>query len=341
MKNTAQKMILISFVLALIATATVFIYLKSLNTEKEEPIKKTTTIIVAAETIPPRTLIEQKMIKEIQVSDDTIFTDYIKESTKIIGKYTKETIFANEGFNINKVQDKNLNELSLKIPSNYRAVSISVTGDSGVSSLLKPGDYVDVVSYIAEKKDDKNVVRPDTAKIILQKVEVLAVDKQINREVKENTAAENGQTVTNFLVTLSIPISEVEKLVLAESLGSLKLALRAFKDESITKTEGTTSQKIYINSVEDEKAAASDPKVTTSSPKETVSKPKSSSTTTSGTTSQKKYISYTVKRGDTLREISSKYYGDKSKYTLIMGANNIKDENHIEPGDVIRIPILK
>lgn len=322
MKNTAQKMILISFVLALIATATVFIYLKYLNTKKEEPIQKTTTIIVAAETIPPRTLIEQKMIKEIQVSEDTIFTDYIKESSKIVGKYTKETIFVNEGFNINKVQDKNLNELSLKIPSNYRAVSISVTGDSGVSSLLKPGDYVDVVSYIAEKKDDKNVVRPDTAKIILQKVEVLAVDKQINREVKENTATDNGQNVTNFLVTLSIPISEVEKLVLAESLGSLKLALRALKDESITKTEGTTSQKIYINSVEDEKTVASSPKITSS-------------------TDQKKYTSYTVKRGDTLREISSKCYGDKSKYTLIMGANNIKDENHIEPGDVIRIPILK
>lgn len=344
MKTTAQKLILVSFILAVVATLAFFLYLESIKTPEVIPVK--TTILVASETIPPRTLIDKKMLIEIQVSEDSIFGSYIKDSSEIIGKYTKETIFANEGFNINKLQDKDGNELSLKIANNNRAVSISVTGDSGVSSLLKPGDYVDVVSYIAEKKDIVNEVRIDKAKIILQKVEVLAVDKQLNREVKDTAKPadnQNQKAISNFLVTLSIPTSEVEKLILAESLGSLKLTLRPLKDDSTTKSDGATFESIYsdpskINVAADQK----DDKVV-SNQTDNASKVITSKTGTSKTssTSTKKYTSYTIKRGDSLREISQKFYGDRSKYTIIMGANSIKDENYIKAGEVIKIPILK
>lgn len=63
MKSTAQKLILISFVLALIAAVTVSLYLQSLKSPNE--ITKKITVLVAAETIPSRTLIDKKMIKEI------------------------------------------------------------------------------------------------------------------------------------------------------------------------------------------------------------------------------------------------------------------------------------
>ena len=71
------------------------------------------------------------------------------------------------------------------------------------------------------------------AKIILQNIEILAVDKQLNREEKTNDKAiDKEKTLTNFLVTLSVPTSEIEKLVLAESIGSIKLALRPLKDDN-------------------------------------------------------------------------------------------------------------
>ena len=203
MKNTAQKLILISFVLALIASLTVFFYLKSLKVPDETT--KNRTVLVATEAIPPRTLIEKKMIKEILVPDNSYFANYITDVSEIVGKYTVETILQNEGFFADKLLEKNKDELSLKIASNYRAISINATGDSGVSALLKPGDFVDIVSYISEKKDGAKVIRPDTSKIILQKIEVLALDKQLNREVKaDDNTEDNENKVTNFLVTLSI-----------------------------------------------------------------------------------------------------------------------------------------
>jgi nucleoid-associated protein YgaU len=50
---------------------------------------------------------------------------------------------------------------------------------------------------------------------------------------------------------------------------------------------------------------------------------------------------HTVKAGDMLMKLAKKYYGDESKYKLIMDANKITDPNKIAVGDVLKIPPLK
>lgn len=47
---------------------------------------------------------------------------------------------------------------------------------------------------------------------------------------------------------------------------------------------------------------------------------------------------YTVKPGDSLMKISEKFYGDRSKYTLIMKANDITDPDKITVDQVLKIP---
>lgn len=47
---------------------------------------------------------------------------------------------------------------------------------------------------------------------------------------------------------------------------------------------------------------------------------------------------YIVKSGDMLMLIAKRFYGDESKYTLIMEANDIKDPNKIMVGDKLIIP---
>jgi len=337
MKSTAQKLILLSFVLALIAAGTIFLYLQSLKAPKETT--KEITVLVAAETIPSRTLISKKMITEIKVPDNSIFGDYIKDSSKIMGKYAKETILKDEGFHIDKLLDKDGNELSLKIDSDYRAISISVTGDSGVSDLLKPGDYVDIITYIAEKKEGSQVVRPDEAKIVLQNIKLLAVDKQLTSEDKAiDKTTDKDKAVTNFLVTLSIPKAEVEKLVLAESIGSIKLALRPLKDDTTTTTtEGTTWEELNMSANSGKAATSNQENNLVASNQEN----SAGNIITSENNSKESYKSYTVKPGDTLKKISRKFYGDAKKYTSIKEANHIKNENLISPGKVLKIPILQ
>lgn len=47
---------------------------------------------------------------------------------------------------------------------------------------------------------------------------------------------------------------------------------------------------------------------------------------------------YTVKSGDMLMVIARKFYGDESKYTLIMKANNMTNADVIYPGQKLKIP---
>ncbi len=50
---------------------------------------------------------------------------------------------------------------------------------------------------------------------------------------------------------------------------------------------------------------------------------------------------YTIKAGDTLFTIAQKYYDDGYKYSDIMKANNLANENLISEGQVINIPSLE
>ncbi|MFD3157175.1 Flp pilus assembly protein CpaB [Haloimpatiens sp. FM7330] len=321
MKNIGVKLIAVSFIIAVLAAGAVFMYLQSLG-NKKETIQKS-TILVAAETIPPRTRIEYKMIKEVEIVDNSIFDSYIKNVSDIIGKYPKETILKNQGFHNSKLISKNENELSLKIDNNHRAISINVTGSSAVSDLIKPGDFVDIIVYLPEKKEGNSVVRPDLSKIVLENVKLLAVDKQLNREekLKDDRSKEAEKVATNFLVTLSVPISKIENLVLAERIGNLKLVLRPITNEKSTQTKGATWEELIVEKVE----------------KQTVQEDKKN---TRSEEKSDKYVVYTVKRGDTLRKISKAFYGDSKKYSLIKEANNMQNENIIITGTIIKIPVL-
>ena len=51
-------------------------------------------------------------------------------------------------------------------------------------------------------------------------------------------------------------------------------------------------------------------------------------------------VTYTVKKGDSLRKIAKKLYGNESKWKAIFEANQpmIKNADLIYPGQVLRIP---
>lgn len=57
-----------------------------------------------------------------------------------------------------------------------------------------------------------------------------------------------------------------------------------------------------------------------------------------GTGAEDGTVEYTIKSGDSLQKISKQFYGDPQKYKLIMEANNIKDPNKIQIGQVLVIP---
>ncbi|MGV8982964.1 Flp pilus assembly protein CpaB [Clostridium sp.] len=323
MKSTGKKLILISFILAVVSSIVILIYLKSLKTP--DIATKQKTILVATETIQERTLIDKKMIKEIQVPDNSIFKDYIVDSSNIVGKYTKEIILKDEGFRKDKLINVLDNELSLKIEGNNRGISINVNGSTGVSDLIKQGDFVDIIVHLSEKKEGQKIISEDMSRILLQNIKVLAIDKSLNREGNQRV-----EVPANYLVTLSVPIFDIEKLTLAEDIGELKLVLRPLKPDYIHKTQGATWQDLILDDSEKTTILFPENKTKDAEDKVNVSDNK-----------YEKYTYYVIKQGDTLRKISKAFYGDPEKYALIQQVNGIWEQNLIKAGTGIKIPVLE
>jgi pilus assembly protein CpaB len=102
-----------------------------------------------------------------------------------------------------------------------RAISIKVDAESGVSGLIKPGDYVDVVlTQVAEKAD---LARRALSETLLQNVRIIAIDQEIQGgQTNKATAGKVAQTVS-----LQLAPEQVQRIEVAKHLGTLSLAMRA------------------------------------------------------------------------------------------------------------------
>lgn len=323
MKKITRRLFLIAFIFAIISAGAIFIYLESLN--EEEVVIETTEILVAAVDIPPRTKIEKDMITTIVIPIDGEYGNFINDETALIGQYTKHNVYMNERFHKEMLVENVEDELSLKIKGDNRAVSIKVSGESGVSDLIKPSDFVDILVYLPELKEGDRIVRPNIAKMILQNIEVLGIDQNLYRDTQPRL-----EIPPTYQVTLSVPVLELEKLVLAEDIGDIKLALRPIEKDYIHQTEGVIWEELLLDDFNQMKDMFPQYEIKTQ-PEEILS---------SESYSYEKYYYYTIQYGDTLRKISLNFYGDEEKYKLLQMVNKIQDMDNIVAGTGIKIPVL-
>ena len=103
-----------------------------------------------------------------------------------------------------------------------RAISIKVDAEFGVSGLIKPGDYVDVV--LTQVAANADVARRALSETLLQNVRIIAIDQEIVQGggANNSTAAKVAQTVS-----LQLAPEQVKKIAVAKNLGSLSLAMRS------------------------------------------------------------------------------------------------------------------
>ncbi len=333
MEKLGRKLFLFSLLFALIGTGLVYIYLESLKNEDAVVVEQT-KIIVAAVDIPARTLITKDMIKEIEIPKETDFGNFIADSTVILNRYTKYPIYMDEKFLEEKLVGEDSEELSALIKGDHRAMTVMLTMETGVADLVNPGDFVDIIIFLPELKEQERIIRPNIAKLLLQNVEVLAIDQKLYRE---NISVET--LPTSFYATLSVPIVDVERLALAENLGSLEVILRPIDKDYLYRTDGVVWEELLL----DESGEMKD-----LFPQFDVAPTESETTneeaeTNAGETDENaydKYIYYTIKSGDTLRSISRDFFNDESQYILIQNVNRIEDENTIVTGTGIKIPVL-
>lgn len=124
--------------------------------------------------------------------------------------------------------------LSAVIGEGHRAITVRVNDVVGVAGFALPGNYVDVIVNTQEPEKKADTQQQSISKIVLEKILVLAVAQQVNRD-------DTAPKVVNA-VTLEVTPEQAEKLDLARSVGTLSLVLRNQVDDNKLLTDGVTKE---------------------------------------------------------------------------------------------------
>jgi Flp pilus assembly protein CpaB len=115
--------------------------------------------------------------------------------------------------------------LAANLEEGMRAVSIPIGAVTGVSGFARPGDTVDVL--LTRKMPGDGATGDDLmTDVILQRVKLLAIDQVANEKATEPDV---GNTAV-----VEVDLYNAQKLVLAQRLGTLSLALRNVENDQPT-----------------------------------------------------------------------------------------------------------
>lgn len=142
------------------------------------------------------------------------------------GQVARRDILAQEPVTPEKLIVAAANPLSLALSDGKRAVGVRITAETTAGGFILPHDRVDVLHTTLI--NGANGERQATTTTILHNVQVLAIDQSFQAEAGGKGKAAIGRTAT-----LELSPEQSERLVAAESSGSISLVLRPVNDMSV------------------------------------------------------------------------------------------------------------
>lgn len=138
--------------------------------------------------------------------------------------------------------------LAAALGPGMRAVTVSVSAQSGVAGFVFPGDRVDMVLTQTVDGSDGPALR--TSETIIRNVRVLATDQRTVSEDKDG----NAEVKVSSNVTLEVTPRIAEKIAVAQSIGQLSLSLRSIADNASELERAIASGDVHVPEGADPKA---------------------------------------------------------------------------------------
>jgi pilus assembly protein CpaB len=162
-----------------------------------------------------------------ELVQDAYFIDGEADMNKLLGTVVRFPITAGEPVTQGAlVAPGDRGFLAAALAPGMRAVTVPVSATTGVAGFVFAGDRVDLV--LTQTVEGENGTQPlKAAETVLRNLRVLATDQTV-----EKTVDENGKTeVTEFrTVTLEVTPKIAEKIAVAQTIGTISLALRSIAD---------------------------------------------------------------------------------------------------------------
>ena len=188
-------------------------------------------VLVAKRALPVGTIITADAVGyqlwPKEMVQDAYFIDGEADMDKLLGTVVRHQITAGEPVtqgSLVKPGDRGF--LAAALGPGMRAVTVTVSAKTGVSGFIFPGDHVDMMLTQGVASQDEG---PElkTTETVLRNLRVLATDQSTETE----TTPEGKTVVRQFrTVTLEVTPRIAEKIQVAETIGTISLALRSLAD---------------------------------------------------------------------------------------------------------------
>lgn len=228
-----QKFVLIiSLAVGLLAGVLSYSWLNSKNAEFEREYarivgKGKATVIASDAALPVGTVIQPADIGYMKIDINSVTDDHIleKDASRVIGRKLARSVGSRTPLLWMHLDGgrQRTRTLSDDIQQSMRAVSIPVSGASGVSGMLRPNDSVDVLGSFVLPSETSNLKEAEMVTLtVLQNVTILAVGDKTLRSLDDSRSPGSYGTVT-----IHVTPREAEVLVFAQQMkGKLFLTLR-------------------------------------------------------------------------------------------------------------------
>ena len=202
-------------------------------------------VLVATRALPVGTLITPESFKFQPWPEELVEEAYFgKEGTNIEslnGTVVRTAITAGQPLTKGAlVSPGDRGFLAAALGPGMRAVTIPVSGLTGVAGFVFPGDRIDLMLTQSVTGQGPELKVSET---VIRNVRVLATDNRVT-----HTKNEAGQTVATKtkLVTLETTPKIAEKIAVAQTLGTLSLSLRSLADSSAELEEAIASGEVKL-----------------------------------------------------------------------------------------------
>jgi len=222
-----KSVIIIAVIISTVATFGIFRYLQAAKSKGVETEPAFQDVVVIKTSIPLGTRLDDSNIREVEWPRELVPQGSYRSIADISGRVSKIEMYQGEVVLESKLAPQGSESgFSSIIPTGMRALTVEVNNYSGVGGFILPNTRVDVlVTVPSHYKQEES-----TTKIILENIQVLAVDQIYERE--------KDDPVTVQTVTLLVTPEQAEKLVLASTEGKLQLSLRNTADSNVALANG-------------------------------------------------------------------------------------------------------
>lgn len=226
--------VLLAIVLAIAGTAAVFAYVSTAE-ERAAASQEAVQVVLANERIPAGTSVarlrEQELVREVVMPASSVPDGALTSITEDLADLEDQVVTA----------DLHPDQLlmrrafgppaqltgGLAVPDTKVAVSVRIDVHQQVAGYVRPGSHIAIFNTYGSDDDDEIDEAADNTRtrLLLPRVEVLAVGVFGDGGVTTTTADEDEEGRSGLVLTVAVSQDEAERLIHASRTGQLYLAL--------------------------------------------------------------------------------------------------------------------